>query len=194
MTQLSVGDDGKVRMVEKITLSVAGKARETGLRELTWAGPGVLAAACGEQLIRLWDLAAEENYVMSLSAAGECISRSDRATCVAFNPLQRYLAVGTAEGMVAMWQFVGEYGDKFCGAADDWRVLQPTPIGRAPVTALSWGPGQGLLIGGMEDGACILGEVRFPGGVVAGGGAGWSTSCRSAAQRSAAPLRPNAHR
>ena len=94
----------------KVKLSVAGGAVESGVRRVVWAGPGVLATATGESLVRFWNLAADENYVLSLGAAG--VSRGDKATAVAFNPLQRYLAVGTQGGKVAMWRFIGEYSGK----------------------------------------------------------------------------------
>ena len=53
----------------KVKLSVAGGAVESGVRRVVWAGPGVLATATGESLVRFWNLAADENYVLSLGAA-----------------------------------------------------------------------------------------------------------------------------
>ncbi|CAM9862054.1 unnamed protein product, partial [Choristocarpus tenellus] len=75
------------------------------LLQITWAGPGLLAAATWEGLVRFWDLSSDKNYVLSLSAAG--LDRSDKAVSISFNPLQRYLAVGTKYGCVAIWRFVG---------------------------------------------------------------------------------------
>ncbi|CAM9286859.1 unnamed protein product [Discosporangium mesarthrocarpum] len=108
MTQLQVGEDGSFSQFMKVKLSVsASSLQETGLREVTWAGPGLLAAATGEALVRFWDLSSDENYVLLLTAAG--LERGDRAVSIGFNPLQRYLAVGTKHGCVAIWRFVGEY-------------------------------------------------------------------------------------
>ena len=61
---------------------------------MAWAGPGLLATASGESIVRLWDVANEENYVLPLSSAGHGVTRSDLAVSLAFNPIQRYLAVG----------------------------------------------------------------------------------------------------
>jgi len=55
---------------------------------VVWAGPGLLATATGENLLRLWDLVNEENYVLPLH------SKTDQAISLAFNPIQRLLAVG----------------------------------------------------------------------------------------------------
>ena len=49
----------------------------------------------------------DETYVITLASAG--LERSSRVASVAFNPLQRYLAVGTRDGNIAMWRFMGDY-------------------------------------------------------------------------------------
>jgi intraflagellar transport protein 140 len=54
-----------------------------------------------QALIRFWNLVSDETYVISLTAAG--LDRNLCASSVAFNPLQRYLAVGTSDGSIAMW-------------------------------------------------------------------------------------------
>ncbi|CAN0370045.1 unnamed protein product [Pylaiella littoralis] len=108
MTQLQVGEDGRVSQFMKVKLSVsASSTRETGLREVTWAGPGLLAAATGEGLVRFWDLTSAKNYVLTLPSGG--LDRIDKSTCISFDPIRRYLAVGSAYGCVAIWKFVGEY-------------------------------------------------------------------------------------
>ncbi|CAM9668740.1 unnamed protein product, partial [Ectocarpus sp. 12 AP-2014] len=108
MTQLQVGEDGRVSQFMKVKLSVsASSVRETGLREVTWAGPGLLAAATGEGLVRFWDLSSAKNYVLTLPSGG--LDRTDKSTCISFDPIRRYLAVGSMYGCVAIWKFVGEY-------------------------------------------------------------------------------------
>ncbi|CAM9784245.1 unnamed protein product [Chrysoparadoxa australica] len=112
MTQLQVSPDGHVSQLLKIKLSVkAGAVGERGVKDIVWAGPGLLAAATGEGLVRFWDLVSDTNYVLSLTSAG--LQRSDRAVHVAFNNLQRYLAVGTNDGHIAMWKFAGGYHSSY---------------------------------------------------------------------------------
>ncbi|CAN0214249.1 unnamed protein product, partial [Hapterophycus canaliculatus] len=74
---------------------------------VTWAGPGLLAAAAGEGLVRFWDLSSAKNYVLTLPSGG--LDRTDKSTCISFDPVRRYLAVGSAYGCVAIWKFVGDY-------------------------------------------------------------------------------------
>jgi len=49
----------------QVKLSVAGDVSEKGLKSVAWAGPGVLAAATTEKMVRLLDLAADESYNLS---------------------------------------------------------------------------------------------------------------------------------
>ena len=103
---------------------------------MAWAGPGVLAAATKEKMVRLLDLAADESYNLSTSKLaigdlitpitpitlphsphnthttqypshnhyhplGDILDKNDRdvdrsVTQLAFGPLDRFLAVGTA--------------------------------------------------------------------------------------------------
>lgn len=150
MTQLQVGDDARVTTFMKVKLSVSAAAvAETGLKNVTWVGPGLLAAATGESLVRFWDLANDENYTLSLSSVPP-LTRSDRAATLSFDPSQRTLAVGTREGYVAMWRFVGEYSSDLAAAAlpggglagastsaDDWEAQPPVNMG-APIGCLCW--------------------------------------------------------
>ena len=105
MVQLDVAEnalaDG-VTQTMKVKVSVAG---EPDMRQVTWASPGVLATASpGEKVIRFWDLAGDENYVLGLSSAGPAVHKTDRVSTVSFNPRKRVLAAGTRQGKVLLWR------------------------------------------------------------------------------------------
>jgi intraflagellar transport protein 140 len=92
MIQLSIDEEGIVTPQGKFKLSIAG---ENGLRSVLWAGPGLLAAATGESLIRFWDLANDENFFLSLGAlSSHGVKKSDKVICIAFNREKRMLAAG----------------------------------------------------------------------------------------------------
>lgn len=55
--------------------------------KVTWAGPGLLAAATGESLVRFWDLSSDKNYVLTLQSGG--LDRTDKSTCISFDPIRR---------------------------------------------------------------------------------------------------------
>ncbi|KAJ0403604.1 hypothetical protein ATCC90586_008757 [Pythium insidiosum] len=92
--------DGTVKPTMKVKLSVAG---DGALRETKWAGPGLLAIASGEPLIRFWDLVAEENSVLSLPRATSSTT-THRVNSIDFSPRRRILVAGTAEGAVFFWR------------------------------------------------------------------------------------------
>ena len=105
LTQYHVAEDGRVSRVMQVKLSVARDVAEVGIKSVVWAGPGLLAAATSEKMVRLLDLSTDESYNLSLSALGETVDRNDRVVVVAFNPTDRYLAVGTQMGIVAIWKY-----------------------------------------------------------------------------------------
>lgn len=55
--------------------------------QVTWAGPGLLAAATGEGLVRFWDLSSDKNYVLTLQSGG--LDRVDKSSCISFDPMRR---------------------------------------------------------------------------------------------------------
>ena len=112
LTQYQVSDDGKLSRTMQIKLSVSTDFVDKGAKSFTWAGPGILAMATQEKLIRFFDLAVDESYNISLtSSLGGFIDRSDRVCHVAFSPTDRYLAAGTHMGVVAIWKFIGSFRD-----------------------------------------------------------------------------------
>jgi hypothetical protein len=131
LTQYHVSDDGRVSRVAQVKLSVPQDVAVKGIQSICWSGPGLLAAATEEKIVRLFDLASDESYNLSMNnALGKLMDRSDRVVCVTFSPVDRYLAVGTQLGIVAIWRFTGQPRDvsQSAGkmvtttAASDWEV------------------------------------------------------------------------
>ncbi|KAJ1446802.1 hypothetical protein M885DRAFT_591648 [Pelagophyceae sp. CCMP2097] len=174
LVQLQIGGDGRVRTVMQMKVAVVGGAADRGIKSVCWAGPGVIAAATGEALVRVWNLANDEAYVVALKAPGAAAATGGKksrfaggASSVAFNPLQRYLAAGTKDGRIFMWRFVGGYTgadgnegqDKDVQtSAADWEAMPPTSAcgGASAVDVLAWGPGHGLVAAAAPDGALSL--------------------------------------
>ena len=131
LTQYHVSEDGRVARVAQVKLSVPQDVAVKGIQSIVWSGPGLLAAATEEKIVRLFDLASDESYNLSMSnALGKLMDRSDRVVCVTFSPVDRYLAVGTQLGIVAVWKFTGQLRDVSpsagknvaATAANDWEV------------------------------------------------------------------------
>jgi len=172
LAQLQVGDDGRVVPLMQMKVIFGGQPDERSARQVVWAGPGLIAAATGENMIRFWDLAEEENYVLSiLNVRG--VAKSDRALCLAFNPYQRYLAAGTKEGKTLLWHYSRPYlaGGKTGSTAEDWSSLPHVSVGSSPLHHIAWATGKGVLCAAGPSTCSVLrGEVlhrRMCGTVVA---------------------------
>lgn len=165
LTQYQVGEDGRVSRVNQAKLSVAGDVAEKGIRDVVWAGPGILAIATQEKMLRLLDLAADENYNLSLtSAGGDLISRNDYVYTLAYSPVDRYLVVGTGNGVMIVWKFNGSIrefnGNKsnvVATSAQDWEVYYKTTL-PSGIFQLSWYRGQGVIAVITDDGVQTLTE------------------------------------
>ena len=145
LTQYQVGEDGKVTRVMQVKLSVAGDLSSSGIHSVVWAGAGVLAIATQERMLRLLDLTGDESYNLSLSMVSDVVSKQDCVYTVVFNPLDRYLAIGTAMGAVVVWKFVGAArevssianGSAKPTCASDWELHFKTPL-HSPIRELAW--------------------------------------------------------
>jgi len=176
MIQLQVGDNGLISPVMKVKLSVTG-----AMKQVAWAGPGLLAtASVEEKMIRFWDLAGDENYVLQLSTAGSSVAHTDKVQSIAFNPRKRVLSAGTLGGKVCMWKFQEFSNDEDSKSsssssssssrnrngrpkfgptsAANWDPMLPISVA-GPVKSLEWGPGEHLLAAGMPQGTSILNET-----------------------------------
>ena len=129
LTQYQVSENGHVSRVMQVKLSVAKEVSNLGIRSAVWAGSGLLAAATHEKMVRLLDLASDESYNLSLSAI-EDIDRTDRVVCVSFSPVDRYLAIGTQMGVVAIWKYCATFKKKNSDGSggtgvglSDWEVV-----------------------------------------------------------------------
>lgn len=165
LTQYQVAEDGKVSRVMQVKLSVAGDLSSTGLHSVVWAGAGVLAIATQERMLRLLDISGDESYNLSLSMVSDVVDRNDCVYAVAFNPIDRYLAIGTAMGGVIIWKFIGQSRDMLSIAngtakstsAEDWMLHFKTAL-NSPIREISWQKGQSLLLVTTDDELVVFSE------------------------------------
>lgn len=136
LVQLQVTEEGDVRPIMKVKLSIASEAT---LSDVLWAGPGLMATASNEPLIRLWDFAEDQNYVLSIASTNlSGVHRADRITSIRFNPRRRILSAGTKDGLVLFWRFSSPQG-RAAGVAS-WQALSyVTLAGRNNIQSLTCG-------------------------------------------------------
>eukprot|EP01006_Ploeotia_vitrea_P038293 TRINITY_DN66224_c9_g3_i2.p1 TRINITY_DN66224_c9_g3~~TRINITY_DN66224_c9_g3_i2.p1 ORF type:complete len:1410 (+),score=219.44 TRINITY_DN66224_c9_g3_i2:87-4316(+) len=142
----------------KIAASQGGEAI---IPQVMWVGNGLLVTSNNENVLRMWNLEQDDNYVLQLTEQEDrevTVGRKnglEKISCISFNPRKRVLAGGTKEGRIVFWQFVG--GESSV-AADDWEAFAEIDLDTA-INDIQWGPGETLLSASMTDAVSILHET-----------------------------------
>jgi len=70
-----------------------------------WAGTGLMATVSGENMIRMFNIETDENYVLTLgeSAFGGALFQ-DKINCIQYNARKRIITGGTKNGYIVMWR------------------------------------------------------------------------------------------
>ncbi|KAF5894331.1 intraflagellar transport protein, partial [Clarias magur] len=138
LSQFSLGPDGGAQELSKVKLS--GRGGQSS--DMVWTESGLLITASGDQIIRLWDLERDDNYVLSLDE-NLGFEKGELLNCVSFCTAKAVLAAGTSRGRVSMWQMVtltNQKGD----SKTHWRLQTPTEL-QGNITQLQWGSSLHLL-------------------------------------------------
>lgn len=132
LMQYHVSDDGRVTKGSQFKLSVPSDISDRGIQSVVWASPGVLALATEEKMVRVFDIAADENYNLSLISllSSKFMHKNDKVVSLAFSPVDRYLSLGTVLGLIVVWRFNGNPRDVSSKTASttptsaaDWEVM-----------------------------------------------------------------------
>jgi hypothetical protein len=99
---VKVAEDGHVTPVVKVKISAGPDATAHGLRQTCWTGPGLMAAATFEHMLRMWDLSNDENYNLTLGSGITGQGSRDKISAVAYHPTTRHLSVGIS-GHCGTW-------------------------------------------------------------------------------------------
>jgi intraflagellar transport protein 140 len=86
----------------KVKLAVSGNI---DYLNTIWAGPGLLATVSGENMVRMFHVEHDENYVLSLADPafkGQVIN--DKIISIEYNARRRIISCGTKNGYVVMWK------------------------------------------------------------------------------------------
>ncbi|KAI1896231.1 hypothetical protein AGOR_G00092680 [Albula goreensis] len=138
LSQYSLGPEGGAQELIKVKLS--GKSGQNA--DITWADHGLLITATGEQVIRLWDLEKDDNYVLSLDE-NLGFEKGETLNCVSYCAAKDILAAGTSRGRIAMWRNVpsSNHGAESKG---QWKLQTPSEF-EGNITQLQWGSSLNLL-------------------------------------------------
>ncbi|XP_034716265.1 intraflagellar transport protein 140 homolog isoform X1 [Etheostoma cragini] len=152
LSQYTLGPEGGAQEVMKVKLS-----SKTGQNvDIVWTENGLLITATGEQVIRLWDLDGDDNYVLPLDETLG-FERGEMMNCVSYCAGKEILAAGTSHGRIAMWKMVVPPGGSRGDTKVQWKLQTPTEI-EGNVTELQWGSSLNLLVANNSNTVLILCE------------------------------------
>uniref|UniRef100_A0A665V4G9 Intraflagellar transport 140 homolog (Chlamydomonas) n=1 Tax=Echeneis naucrates TaxID=173247 RepID=A0A665V4G9_ECHNA len=152
LSQYTLGSEGSAQMFMKVKLS----SKSGQNVDIVWTDNGLLITATGEQVIRLWDLERDDNYVLSLDEMLG-FERGEIINCVSYCAGKEILAAGTSHGRIALWRMVAQPGSSSCDTKAQWKLQTPTEI-QGNVTQLQWGSSLNLLAANNSDTVLILCE------------------------------------
>ena len=160
LEQYSLQNGPTPALKQTMRVKMSGSANDAHALQCIWAGEGTLATVCNESMVRVWDLEADENYMLSLNdEAIRTKTSSDRITKVMFHAQRGMLAASTKDGLVVFWRFIGSPTDAE-DAASAWSPVTVVEL-NARVEHLAWGPRPSLLAAGFAESATVLLETAF---------------------------------
>uniref|UniRef100_A0A669DHS2 Intraflagellar transport 140 n=1 Tax=Oreochromis niloticus TaxID=8128 RepID=A0A669DHS2_ORENI len=152
LSQYALGPEGGAQEIMRGKLS----SKSGQNVDVVWTEDGLLITASGEQVIRLWDLERDDNYVLSLDETLG-YERGEMINCLSYCAGKEILAAGTTNGRIAMWRMVVQSGSSRGDTKPLWKLQTPTEIG-GNVTQLQWGSNLNLLAANNSNTVLILCE------------------------------------
>ncbi|XP_053197931.1 intraflagellar transport protein 140 homolog isoform X3 [Scomber japonicus] len=151
LSQYTLGPEGGAQEFMKVKLS----SKSGQNTDIVWTENSLLITATGEQLIRLWDLERDDNYVLSLDETVG-FEKGEMINCVSYCAGKEILAAGTSHGRIAMWRMVQPDNNR----GDNktlWKLQTPTET-EGNVTQIQWGSSLNLLAANNSNTVLILCE------------------------------------
>ncbi|KAM3859666.1 intraflagellar transport protein 140 homolog [Diretmus argenteus] len=152
LSQYTLGPEGGAQELMKVKLS--SKSGQNA--DIVWTQNSLLITATGEQVVRLWDLERDDNYVLSLDETLG-FERGEIINCVSYCAGKEILAAGTSHGRIAMWRMVVQPGSSRSDTKAQWKLQTPTEI-EGNVIQLQWGSNVNLLAANASTTVLILCE------------------------------------
>jgi len=138
----------------KVKLAVAGNPEYLST---IWAGQGLMATVSGENMIRMFNIASDENYVLTLAEPAFQSSNlfQDKINTIHYNPKNRMLTGGTKNGYIVMWK-CKSLSASSPDSSEGWEARSPMKCQGSGVISIKWGGNQSVLSAIYGAGATIL--------------------------------------
>ena len=120
----------------KVKLAVAGNPE---FLNTIWAGQGLMATVSGENMIRMFNIESDENYVLTLAEPvfhGQLYQ--DKINNISYNSKKRILTGGTKNGHIVMWK-CKQLSASSPDSAEGWEAQPAIKSKGSPVVRTDWG-------------------------------------------------------
>lgn len=137
----------------KVKLAVAGNPEYLNT---IWSGQGLMATVSGENMIRMFSISSDENYVLTLAEpAFQGYIYQDKINTISYNSKSRILAGGTKNGFIVMWkckQMTVQSPD----SAEGWEARTPIKTSGVGINQIQWGGNSNVISALYPTGATVL--------------------------------------
>lgn len=121
----------------KVKLAVAGNPEYLNT---IWAGQGLMATVSGENMIRMFNIHSDENYVLTLAEPAFHAHNlfQDKINSIHYNPKNRMLTGGTKNGFIVMWKCKSLSANS-PDSSEGWEARTPMKCQGTGVLSIKWG-------------------------------------------------------
>lgn len=120
----------------KVKLAVSGNI---DFLTTIWTGPGLLATVSGENMVRMFNIENDENYVLTLAdSAFKGQVFNDKIVSIQYNARRRIISCGTKNGHIVMWK-CKQFTTESPTDSDGWEGMPCVKAQGGPITSLAWG-------------------------------------------------------
>mmetsp|Transcript_4514 Transcript_4514/g.3000 ORF Transcript_4514/g.3000 Transcript_4514/m.3000 type:complete len:241 (-) Transcript_4514:3266-3988(-) len=123
----------------KVKLAVAGNP---DFLNTIWAGQSLMATVSGENMIRMFNIETDENYVLTLAeSAFQGLLFQDKIVTVSYNSRKRILTGGTKNGYIVMWK-CKQMSAESPSSSEGWEARAPMRAKGPNISQIEWGGNQ----------------------------------------------------
>jgi len=120
LVQFKISLNEKQQVDRKVKLSISGDPERI---QTIWIGGCLMATCCHENLVRMWHLEEDENYILSYSNGAESSRFSnDKLTKIVYSKQNKLLIAGTMEGRLIFWKNM-YFGNESPTETDQWTSM-----------------------------------------------------------------------
>ncbi|CAK55887.1 unnamed protein product (macronuclear) [Paramecium tetraurelia] len=157
LVQFKISTSEKTQPDKKVKLSIAGEPESL---QSVWIGQCLIAISSNENMIRMFQLEADENYVITLHEFQEQYPNekilNDKITCVQYSKKSKNLVAGTKDGRLVFWKNYA-LTDESPVESEQWKALKIITLNKT-VNEIAIGKNSGVIAARSADSVRIVQE------------------------------------